>query len=439
MNPSPIQVRGLRVFTKRFILQPRLTMRSDFEPVAELHEVSHEYDAGRQELLILLSSGLEDALGAHWDEDQERGALKIRAIVDGFMNDIFRKTQRQAGAGPSYSRSRRGAGGSTDGVVEASSHSRGFPRPQSAANIPRTPSTLSTSTTSGPRNLRPLPPLTPAQSNRSASPAVSVRQIHNTSMSRVTSPTSNRSSSRRSMAGDSNGTQARYPHQQRPLAEQTISVGPSAALFNEGIPEETMGNGQSSALGGAIFPIPERAVTHHRDAVSQAPALRNFPQSPGLDTHQLQTNVAGFQGYNSHPSLDFDLPGIGPASPSSPPWSSLGPEFDTSGSRPGPAPPGMTEAQLDYYVRSMAESSRAELERGPGDSSLNEVVMGGRQEHWTRPTGQERRNEQPRHGAQRESPVAQYCTDSDGRVRHHSDCPVADSPTLTVLCYRALS
>ncbi|KAK0747039.1 hypothetical protein B0T18DRAFT_164412 [Schizothecium vesticola] len=410
----------------------------DFEPVVELHEVRHEYEAGQPELLACLSSGLEDALGTHLGDDQERAALQILGIVDGFMGEVLRKTQRQAAAGPSYPRPRRSGGGPSDGTLEASRHSRGFLRLLSAANIPRTPSTLSTSTTSGHRNPGPLPPPTPARSNGSASPAVSVPQSYNPSMSRVTSPTSNRSSSRRSMVSDPNAAQARVFHQQRSLPEHTVGIGSSVASFNDRTPERVV-NRQSLAFESAPFPIPERAITHRHDTVSPAQPLRNFSQSSDLDTRQVPTNVTGFHGYNNDQSLDFTLPDMATASQSSVPWSGLGLGFGTSGSQLSPAPVGMTEAEIYEYVRGMAESSSAELERGPGDSSLNEVVMGGRQERWTSPVEQERGHEQPRHDAERESSRLHYCTASEGRARHHSTCAFVALPTLTSFCLVRLS
>lgn len=432
------QVRGTWTAApqKRFILQPQLTSQSDFEPVVELHEISHEYEACRSELRTRLSSGLEDAVGTHLGDGRERSAQKIMDIVDGFMSDVLRKTQRQTSAGSSYPRPRRGGGGPPDGALEASPRLlRGFPEHLSAANIPRTPSTLSASTTSWPRNLLPQHPPTPARSNDSGSPAVPTRQFYNPGVSRLTSPTSNRSSPRRSMLGDPNGAQAQARSYQ-PLLDHALNMGSLATSFNDRTPER-VGSRQSSTFGSATFPIPERAVTHHHDAVSQATHLHNFPQSSGFDAHQLPANVTGFQGHNNHLNLDFNLPGLAPASPS--PWSGLALRSDASGSQQSPAPPRMSETQLDEYFLGTAQRS-AELERGPvQDSSLNEVVMGGRHQPWPRPTDQERGYVQPRHGAQRESPVFEYCTDSDGRVRHHSDCAFADSPTLSTLCFLPLS
>lgn len=412
-------------------------MQTDFEPVVELHEINHEYEACRPDLLARLRSGLGDALGTHLGGDQERSAQQILEIVDGFMSDVLQKTQRQAAAGPSYPRPRRGGGASSDAALEASRESREFLRHLSAANIPRTPSTLSNSTTSGPRNLRPLYPLTPARSNYSESSAVSARQFYSPTMSRVTSPTSNRSSSRRSMVGDPNVAQARGFHQQRFLPEHAINIGSPAASFNDRT-SERVGYRQSSAFDSATFPTPERAVTHNHDTVSQAPPLRNFPQSSDLDTRQLPTNVTGFQGYNNHPSLEFSLPGIAAASPSSLPWSPVGLGFDTTGSQLSPAPVDMTEAELSEYVCG-TELSSAEPEQGPGDLSLDELMMSGGQEHWTRTVEQERGHERAWHDTERESSRFQYCTAFDGRVRHHSTCAFGGSPTLTSVCLLRLS
>jgi hypothetical protein len=349
------QVIRLLVVTKRFILQPWLTLRSDFEPVVEHHEVGHEYEAGRPELLARLSSGLEDALRTHSGDDQERSALQILAIVDGFMSDVLRKTQRQAAKGPSYPRPRP---------------SPSYPRPRPSPTLARSNDSAS-SGASVCQSRNTLSRVTCSSlhwSSSSASPGVPSRQPCNPSASPVTCPTIYRPSSRRSIISDSNVTQARGFHQQRALPEHTIGTGSSAASCNDRTPER-VGKRQSSAFDSAtfsiservtthhLFSIAERANTHHHDAVSPPPPLRNFPWSSDLDTRQLSANVPGFHRYINDPNLDFSLPGMAAASPSSVPWSDLALGFGTSSFQPSPAPAGMTDAELYEYISGMAESS----------------------------------------------------------------------------------